>query len=113
MKRAAGRNAIAVRDENGNRFDSKAELRRWRQLQLLALAGEITDLERQVKIPLLGRDGPILTPKGRQMHYIADFVYIEKGDRVVEDCKGYASEVYAMKKAILAAQGVEVRESKG
>lgn len=113
FKNAAGRNAKAIKDEHGNRFDSMAEMRRWYQLQLLEKSGAIRNLERQVRIALYGRDAPILTPTGKQMNYVADYVYDENGERVIEDCKGHASEVYAMKKAILAAQGIKVRETKG
>lgn len=96
---------------DGIRFDSKKEARRWAQLQLLQRAGEISGLERQVKIALLGRDGPILTPTGRQAYYVADFTYWEKGVKVVSDAKGYRTPEYLLKRAILAAQGIEIRET--
>lgn len=96
---------------DGIRFDSKKEARGWAQLQLLQRAGEISGLERQVKIALIGRNGPILTPKGRQAHYVADFAYIEKGSRIFEDSKGFRTPEYLLKRAILAAQGIEIRET--
>ena len=108
-KHAAGRNAI--RTEDG--FDSRAERKWWGILCQMQAAGMISGLRRQVKIPLHGRDGPILTPTGRQMVYRADFVYTEAGQEVIADCKGYSAPVYEMKKAILAAQGVKIRELKG
>lgn len=108
-KHAAGRNAI--RTEDG--FDSRAERKWWGILCQMQEAGMISDLRRQVKIPLHGRDGPILTPTGRQMVYRADFVYTEAGQEVVADCKGWPSPVYTLKKAILAAQGIKIRELKG
>lgn len=99
---------------DGITFDSRREMRRWRilQLRLKAKPAEIADLRRQVKIALMGRDGPILTPTGRQMHYVADFVYrdLQTGREVTEDAKGHKTETYQMKKAILAAQGVTVEE---
>ena len=90
----------------------RREARRWAQLLMLQKAGEIDDLKRQVKIALMGRDSPILTPTGRQMHYVADFVYRDRrtGETVTEDAKGFAVEVYRLKRAILAAQGVRVVE---
>ena len=44
------------------------------------------------------------------MNYVADFVYLDLKSRteVVEDAKGHPTEVFALKKAILAAQGVKV-----
>ena len=97
---------------DGETFDSKREAARWGELRLMQRAGLIDDLRRQVSIPLDGRDGPILTPTGQHMRYVADFVYVDlnTGVRVVEDAKGHPTDVYRMKRAILAAMGVEVRE---
>lgn len=95
---------------DGIRFQSKREARRWSALLLLQRGGVITDLRRQVKFSLHGRDGPILTPTGRKSHYVADFVYTEKGAEVVEDAKGFKTADYLLKKAILAAQGIIIRE---
>ncbi|MEP0454477.1 MAG: DUF1064 domain-containing protein, partial [Roseibium sp.] len=52
---------------DGVTFDSKKEAARWAQLCLLQRAGQISDLKRQVVVPLVGRDGPLLSRKGRQM----------------------------------------------
>lgn len=96
---------------DGFDFDSRKEAGRWSQLKFLEQAGEIRDLRRQVPVELVGRDGPILTPTGRPMRYICDFVY-EDGRlgwaTVYEDSKGHKTETFNMKRAILAAQGVEV-----
>lgn len=93
-------------------FDSRKEAKRFCDLQMLERGGEIADLERQVKIPLEGRDGPILTPTGRKAHYVADFVYHDTrtGQTVIEDVKGMRTPEYLLKRAILAAQGVIIRE---
>lgn len=98
---------------DGIRFDSRKEARRFVTLQLLERGGEIRNLRRQVKIPLMGRDGPIKTPSGRQAHYVADFVYfdVRAGREVVEDSKGYRTKDYVLKRGILAAQGVKVTET--
>lgn len=89
---------------------SGREARRVAELRLMQAASEISDLRLQVKVALVGRDGPILTPTGRQMHYVADATYTERGVPVVEDTKGWPTEVYKLKRAILAAQGIVVRE---
>lgn len=109
QQNAAGRNAKR-HFAHGIWFDSKKEARRWGELLLMQRAGQITGLRRQCPIILQGRDGPILTATGREMIYRADFVYIEAGEEVVEDAKGHPSDIYLIKKAILAAQGVKVRE---
>lgn len=96
---------------DGIKFDSALEARRWSLLSTRAKLGHITGLRRQVPIPLQGRDGPVLTPTGRPMRYVADFTYLDgEGREVIEDAKGHKTEVYLIKKAILAAQGITVRE---
>lgn len=97
---------------DGIRFDSKREAKRWSDLLILERAGEITNLERQVPIGLMGQNAPIMTDSGKQVRrYIADFRYQDKnGVTVIEDAKGFPTEGYKIKRAILAAMGVEVRE---
>ena len=85
---------------DGIRFDSKAEAGRWHTLRMLAMAGEILSLERQVVFPLLVNGVAI----GR---YIADFVYTEtnSGQRVIEDVKGHQTELFKRSAKHMAAQG--------
>ena len=97
---------------DGVTFDSAKEARRWGDLNLLLSVGEITDLERQVTIHLDGRDGPILTPTGRLMTYRADFRYYDRRKGwIIEDVKGFKDKVYPIKKAILAAMGIDIFET--
>ena len=96
---------------DGEVFDSKAEARVWQELCLLQEAMEISGLRRQVDIGLVGRDRPIMTDSGKKQRvYRADFVYIDhaRGEMVVEDRKGHETEIFKMKRAILAAQGIQV-----
>ncbi|WP_305968311.1 MULTISPECIES: DUF1064 domain-containing protein [unclassified Mameliella] len=100
----------------GQTFHSIRERDRWLVLRDEQKRGRISDLRRQVPFPMFGKDGPILTPTGQQMRYIADFVYLDhrigvEPVEVVEDAKGWATDVFKIKKAILAAQGVEVTET--
>ncbi len=100
---------------DGIKFDSKSEGERWQQLCLLQEAGEICGLRRQVPIQLEGRDGPIMTDSGKKPRvYVADFVYVDNqlGKMVIEDRKGHETDVFKIKKAILAAQGVHVMVTK-
>ena len=85
---------------DGVRFDSKAEAGRWHTLRMLAMAGEILSLERQVAFPLLVNGVAI----GR---YIADFVYTDtnSGQRVIEDVKGHQTELFKRSAKHMAAQG--------
>lgn len=103
----------AVRTRVGDRkFDSALEAARYGDLCLLQMAGQIADLQCQVRIALIGADGPILTETGKQMHYVADFTYrdVASGLEVIEDAKGFRTEQYRMKRAVLAAMGMEIRE---
>lgn len=77
-------------------FDSQKEYRRFRELKLCEIAGKITNLERQVAFELIPKqDGE------RAVYYIADFVYIDNGEKVVEDVKGYVTEVFKLKKKLM------------
>lgn len=89
----------------GIRFDSKREANRWAELDMLEHAGKIKKLERQVTFPLIVNGQRIAK-------YIADFVYIEDRKRIIEDCKGYRTREYRMKKALMKATlGIEIRET--
>ena len=100
MKRQKYGNSKTTID--GIRFDSKREAQRWQELRLMERAGRITDLRRQVKFVLVpsqrGEDGKVIE---KQVAYIADFVYLKDGKTVVEDSKGYRTEVYMLKKKMM------------
>ncbi len=86
---------------NGIRFDSKREANRWAELRLLERAGKIEKLKRQVKyllIPSQYRDGKCIE---REASYIADFVYVKDGHLVVEDCKGFRTPEYKIKRKLM------------
>ncbi len=96
-------------------FDSKKEARRYGELCLLERAGEITDLECQVSFDFK-IDGKVLKSKAkRRVTYVADFVYKEKGKRIVEDVKSVATEadrVYRIKRALMRhVNGIVIRET--
>ena len=97
---------------DGITFDSAKEAKRWGELCLLQKAGVIAGLDRQYRYPLHGQDAPILTQTGRQAYYVADFVYedIEAEAVVIEDAKGFRTPEYKLKRAILAAMGLTIRE---
>lgn len=68
------------------KFDAKGEANRWADLLLRQRANLISNLQRQVRFPLMAHG-----PAGRPAlvgHYVADFVYDRDGQRVVEDTKG-------------------------
>lgn len=109
-------NKTAVRD--GIEFDSRKEAKRYRELELLQMAGEISELEIQKKFVLIPaqREAAKGKKKGRvierECSYIADFVYRdEKGNLVVEDTKGVRTKDYIIKrKLMLYLKGIRIRE---
>ena len=96
---------------NGEKFDSHKEARRYGELVLLERAGQISHLERQVKyelIPSQRVDGKVVE---RACTYVADFVYVENGKKVVEDTKGFRTKDYIIKrKLMLYVHGIRIKE---
>lgn len=96
---------------DGIAFDSRKEAARWRELSLLERAGKIAGLQRQVRyelIPSQKMDGKVVE---RPVHYVADFVYQEDGQTVVEDTKGVKTKDYILKrKMMLHVHGIRIRE---
>ena len=97
-------NKKVVTDEGT--FDSKKEYNTWCELKLMEKAGEITDLQRQVKfvlIPAQYEDIEVASKIGktkikkqlveRECSYIADFVFTikETGEKIVLDTKSEAT----------------------
>ena len=115
---------------DGEVFDRVKEYRRWCELKLLEMAGEITDLKRQVPFELIPaqyehferyseKTGKRLKDGKRCVEqsvvYNADFVYNTATGRVVEDTKGYrkgtAYDVFAIKrKLMLWVHGIRIQE---
>lgn len=110
----------------GITFDSKKESRRWQELCLLQRAGQITDLQRQVKFVLIPtqyekfprystktgkrlKDG--IRTLEQECSYVADFVYMKDGKQVVEDTKGVKTKDYIIKrKLMLERHGIRIKE---
>ena len=83
-------------------FDSMHEAARYRELKMLSDAGAISDLRLQVPYELI----PSFKINGetvRKVKYVADFVYKDKdGNEIVEDAKGMKTDVYKLKKKLMA-----------
>ena len=92
------------------RFDSAWEYEYWQELKLRERAGDISELQRQVRVSLEGKNGPIrYQATNRQAFAVVDFRYIHEGEVVWEDTKGYHDRLSKLKYAVLAAQGIDVR----
>ena len=97
--------AKKVRTREGLTFDSRREYGRWLDLVLLERAGKITGLERQIPFKLSINGVHICK-------YISDFTYFENGKKVVEDSKGYRTDVYKLKaKMMLAIHDIKILET--
>lgn len=96
---------------DGIQFDSKKEANRFFELRLFEITGEIKDLQRQVKFELIPSqriDGKVVE---RACCYVADFVYMKDGKKVVEDTKGFKTADYIIKrKLMLWVHGIQVKE---
>lgn len=107
---------------NGETFDSKKEARRYQELKLLEMAGEIIKLRRQERFMLIPPQYKWVTDaKGkkkqkcieRECCYIADFVYqdVRTGELVVEDTKGVRTKDYVIKrKLMLSTYNIRIKE---
>lgn len=87
----------------GFKFDSIGERDWYKTLELLQLAGEISELKTQVKFPIVINNLKICS-------YIADFTYHDKqGNYIVEDFKGVQTSIFKLKKKLMkAVYGIDV-----
>lgn len=115
---------------NGIEFDSRKEARRYNELLLLERAGAIQDLRRQVSFELIPaqyedvytgeyykRGSRMGEPKMKHVcvekavTYYADFVYLEGGETVVEDTKGFKTPEYILKRKLMRhLLGIRIKE---
>lgn len=87
---------------DGHTFDSQREATRYKELKLMERAGVIKDLELQTSFELI----PTIrteTETLRKTVYKADFKYfdVNADHEVVEDVKGFKTDVYKLKKKML------------
>lgn len=111
---------------DGQTFDSKKEANRYSNLKLLEKGGVIKNLQTQVKYVLIPAQyegtGEYYT-KGKhkgeekqrlvehEISYVADFVYEQNGETIVEDTKGFRTDIYiAKRKMMLYFHGIKVKE---
>lgn len=96
---------------DGIEFDSAKEAKRYTRLRDMEEEGRIQHLCLQVPFEILPSfecDGV----KYRGMSYVADFVYHRDGKLVVEDCKGFKTPEYKLKKKLMAyCKNINIEES--
>jgi len=96
----------ANRTVDGILFDSLKEAKRYSELKMLFHCGKIGSLELQPRYPLRVNGMLICT-------YVGDFRYADlmRSEMVVEDCKGFKTPEYKLKKKLMKAiHGIEVKE---
>lgn len=99
-------------------YDSKKEYARAQLLELLEKNGTISELKKQITFDLCpaqyltGFNGKKICAR-RAMRYIADFTYYdEKGKYIVEDCKGFRTQIYKQKKNLMfKLYNINIKES--
>lgn len=101
---------------DGITFDSVKEARRYSELILLQRAGKIKDLRRQWKYVLIPSQYAEVDGKRkcieRECTYVADFVYLQDGEIIVEDTKGFRTPEYKIKrKLMLFLKGIRIKET--
>ena len=84
----------------GRTFDSKKEARRAETLAMQEQFGIIHGLEFQKSFELQEAYTNNKGEKIRAITYKADFVYTMQGRRIVEDCKGFRTPEYKLKKKL-------------
>lgn len=96
---------------NGIKFDSKKEMDYYIKLNMLEKAGKIKDLRLQVPFVVL-ETFKLNDKTYKKTKYIADFTYYDKeGKYHVVDTKGVRTDVYKLKKKLMAWKyGIEIEE---
>lgn len=97
--------------QDGIRFDSQKEQRRYNELMPMLRAGIIQSLRLQPEYTL---QEAYTTPDGQRIQairYRADFSYTQDGQPVVEDVKGVRTDVYKLKRKMMQDKhGIAVTE---
>ena len=89
------------------KIDSVTEANRLGELRLLQHAGIISNLEFQVRFPLMAARADGTAHKVGT--YIADFVYIKDGQQIIEDAKGAIAPEAELKLRWMAGMGLPVQ----
>ncbi len=96
---------------DGHKFDSQKEGHRYRILYAMQEKGHISNLELQKVFEL----APSVIISGRKkpaLKYKADFVYLHKGQKIVEDVKGVLTAVYKIKRHLMmSVYGIDILET--
>jgi hypothetical protein len=88
---------------NGHWHPSKAEAKRCDELKILENAGAISGLEHQPTYYFQVNGETVKHPNGRRVSYTPDWRYVESGQTIVEECKGFRTADYVLRLAFFRA----------
>ena len=98
------------KDSEGT-WDSEKERKRWTELRMLESVGKIQELQKKVSFELIASSFKN-HKRLRPIVYIADFVYLEAGVKVVEDTKGFRTKAYKLKRRLMWEKfGIDILET--
>ena len=83
---------------DGYTFDSKREAKYYLEYKTLARVGKITELTLQPSFILQDKFKDREGVSHRAIKYVADFKFVENGETVVVDVKGFLTDTFKMKK---------------
>jgi hypothetical protein len=102
----SGRIRVSAKEDRtyqGITFASKREMGEYIKLQALERSGIISELRRQVAFPIMV-NGTVVCK------YIADFTCLDRAGRLqVYDAKGYATEMFKLKRKLFHAVYEDLR----
>ena len=103
----------AVKETVGKlKFDSKKERQRFEELMLMERAGEIKGLKLQHDFTLQEAFTTTDGERVRAIRYRADFTYYDSaGNWIIEDAKGMKTDIYKLKKKMMAQKGYRIIET--
>lgn len=103
----------AVKETVGKlKFDSKKEKQRFEELMLMEQAGEIKGLKLQHDFTLQEAFTTTDGERVRAIRYRADFTYYDSaGNWIIEDAKGMKTDIYKLKKKMMAQKGYRIIET--
>lgn len=103
-------------EQDGIKFDSKKEARRWDELNRMQQRGLITELKRQQSFVLAPAVHLAGEPRKKPaIRYFADYTYVLDGQLVVEDCKSKPTRklaAYRLKRHLMkTVHGLDIKET--
>lgn len=88
---------------HGHVHASRREANRCNELHLLERAGQITGLQQQPVFRFIINGKTVKMENGHDAKLTADFSYVEKGRKVVEDSKGFVVRDFPLRWALAKA----------